>query len=57
MPDPDRPVYEAEQVSVDAQTMKSLIDRYYQRNDVEGIYNVLFDENNEIIWMLHYNAY
>ena len=50
-------MYEAEQVSVDAQTMKSLIDRYYQRNDVEGIYNVLFDENNEIIWMLHYNAY
>lgn len=57
MPDPDRSVYEAEQVSTDAQTMKSLIDRYYQRNDVEGIYNVLFDENNEIIWMLHYNAY
>lgn len=57
MPDPDRSVYEAEQVLPDAQTMKSGIDRYYQKNDVEGIYNVLFDENNEIIWMLHYNAY
>ncbi len=57
MPEPDRSVYEAEQVSPDAQTMKSLIDRYYQKNDVEGIYNVLFDENDEIIWMLHYNVY
>ena len=57
MPNPDRSVYEAEQVSPDAQTMKALIDRYYQKNDIEGIYNVLFDEKNEILWMQHYNVY
>ena len=30
---------------------------YYQKHNFDIIYQVLFDENNEIIWMMHYNAF
>ena len=57
LPDIGSNVYAARQSLPDVETMRMLAESYYRENDMDGIYNVQFDENNEIVWMMHYNAF
>lgn len=57
LPDMTSSVYAARETAADAQTLKALTEDYYRENGMDGIYNVQFNENGEIVWMMHYNAF
>ncbi len=49
-------LYTMEKVSPDASAIKACIDDFFAVNNVHAVYQVLFDENGDIIRMQHYNA-
>lgn len=49
--------YNAVMGNPDQETLRRAIDEYYRLNDAYAIYQVLFDKNDEIVWMMHYNAF
>ena len=50
-------IYRMRQSDADIDGLNAAISGYYANNDEDGIYNVLFNEDNQIIWLMHYNAY
>lgn len=57
LPDMRSALYTARKTAPTVEELTRLIDEYYAQNNMNGIYQVLFDENNEIVWMMHYNAF
>ena len=49
-------LYTMERVVPDAGAIKACIDEFYALNGVHAVYQVLFNENGDIIRMQHYNA-
>ncbi|MBQ3079727.1 MAG: hypothetical protein IJC48_07015 [Clostridia bacterium] len=55
--DTDGALYGMKRADTNAEALKKEIGDYYARNQMHGIYRVLFNEKHEIIWMTHYNAF
>ncbi len=44
-------------IAPDAQDLIEISAHYYENMGFDIIFQIMFDENNEIVWMMHYNAF
>ncbi len=57
LPDMQGVLYSARKAEPNLETLERLITDYYAQKNMHGIYRVLFNEQNEIIWLMHFNAF
>ncbi len=57
LPDMQGALYSAKKTEPSLETLERLIADYYAQKNTHGIYQVLFSEQNEIIWLMHFNAF
>lgn len=57
MPVPDAELYALTEIKPDAQLLDGAIREYRAERNACGVFQILMDENNEIIRMSHYNAF
>lgn len=50
-------LYSINETEATAENIRACAEAYYEINRFDIICQILFDENNEILWMMHYNAF
>jgi len=53
----DEALYSQKETAPDAEEIAGIIENYRNQKKADAIYRILFNEENEIIWMMHYNAF
>ena len=49
--------YALKRLACDAEQLDKEAKAYFEANNMYGIYNVVLNEYDEIVWMMHYNAF
>ncbi len=55
--DADASLYTQSMIQPTAENLVQLAAHYYENMGFDIIFQILFDANNEIVWMMHYNAF
>jgi len=56
-PDVQSVLYSMKTLPVEEESLQRMISDYQAAAGMDAIFQVLFNQQNEIIWMMHYNAY
>lgn len=56
-PKPDTYLYSMNEIQPSEEIFSQVLQKYLEKYAFDIIFRVLFDANNEIVWMMHYNAF